>query len=366
VIVHPRPFRIAVALGGGGARGGAHFGVLRELTEAGICPDMIVGTSIGAIVGAAFALDPDHPELEEQVFRKLETDKLRRLQKQFEQLRREGEHPGWRERINAVVGKVRKLVLWNRQALAESIVAADPLVELIDEIVGAARFGDTQIPFYAVAFDLAASETVVVGEGDLAVALWASSAIPGIFEPVRVARRVLIDGCVLEVVPSPAARALGADFVIGVDIGSRFPDSLPRSAAAVAARVSRLRAEHIREGNARAADVLIRPDVGSVQWSDVSLSRQCFKIGRETARQVIPRARHAIRKAKIRSLPRRLFGRPGPEIEVACVEREELANPPVAKGHVRPDAPGSDMPTLSGLTSDPAQAEMAAGATAEP
>lgn len=194
-----RPHRLGIALSGGGARGFAHIRVLRVLVEAGWRPEIVTGTSAGGIVGGLFAAGLP-PEAIEALARRI----------------------GWRMFMrldpngNALVGTER----WAR---------------FLREAVGDVRIEDLPIRFAAVAVDLDTGEEIWIDRGPLVEAMLATSAFPGVFPPVWWEGRRLVDGGVLNPLPVDAARALGATFVIGVDLSwvepgradRHLPEGLP-------------------------------------------------------------------------------------------------------------------------------------------
>ncbi len=194
-----RPYRLGIALSGGGARGFAHIRVLRVLVEAGWRPEIVTGTSAGGIVGGLFAAGLP-PEAIEALARRI----------------------GWRMFMrldpngNALVGTER----WAR---------------FLREAVGDVRIEDLPIRFAAVAVDLDTGEEIWIDRGPLVEAMLATSAFPGVFPPVWWEGRRLVDGGVLNPLPVDAARALGATFVIGVDLSwvepgradRHLPEGLP-------------------------------------------------------------------------------------------------------------------------------------------
>ncbi|KAA0211977.1 MAG: patatin-like phospholipase family protein [Burkholderiales bacterium] len=176
--------RIGVALGSGSARGLAHIGVMRALVEAGVDVDVVAGTSMGAFVGAIFA-----------------AGKLDRLEADFRGF-------DWAS-IAALLDPV-----FPRSGLIDGRRIGD----FMRSQVAVERVEDLPIPFRAIATDIGSGETVAIDRGDLIAAVRASIAVPGIFTPVRSDGRILVDGGLVEPVPVSAARALGADLVIAVDL----------------------------------------------------------------------------------------------------------------------------------------------------
>lgn len=301
-----RPLRTALVLGGGGARGMAHVGVLDVLREAKFQPDLIVGTSMGAIAGAAYALDPGAATLSARFVELCNESSVLRVERRFSALIGEARQAGWRGRISGLVGNVRKLIVWNRHAMAQSLVDGMILSEMIDRLIDHAHFDATRIPFYAVTFDLNQGSDVVIGSGDMGLALRASSAIPGVLAPVCVDGRLLVDGSVFQELPTPIARRLGADFVIAVDVGREVDPRAPSSSAEVVQRVLHHRGDRIRRENRALADVVISPGVAGVHWSEFSRAAWCIGEGAAATHAALDTIRHRMQEVRRRTLFRRL------------------------------------------------------------
>ncbi len=304
-----RPFRVALVLGGGGARGLAHVGVLSVLEEAGIRPDLIVGTSMGALIGAAYSATPSVPDLRELIRNGAQRPAVRDIEKRFEAFLSSPPEEGWKGWLQGLVGKVRRLVLWNRQAVRPALVDPGIGVELIEWLVGDVRFDELHVPFYAVAYDLVRNEDVIIGRGHLGTALRASSAIPGVFPPVSShdAGTAFVDGCVLQELPVGPARKLGADFVIAVDVSPKIDHTVPQSGAETVGRVLRARGDWVRRRSAESADVLITPDVSDIHWAEFSRTDECFAAGEAAAREQLSLLQVRLRRRRRNSPFRRLF-----------------------------------------------------------
>lgn len=198
---------VGLVLGGGGARGLAHIGVLEGLAELGVTPSRLVGVSMGAVVGAAYALRTDWSET-------LRAEDWRRLPVVNEA--RDGD---LLERLSAYGRNIRRLAPtmshWSpRKGFSEKARAT--LVDLYGE---QARFSDCRIPFAAVATDLRAARRTVLREGGLVDGVLASASIPGLAQPVEIAGGLLVDGGFIDPAPVDVARELGADRVIAVHVG---------------------------------------------------------------------------------------------------------------------------------------------------
>jgi NTE family protein len=186
VVVPPRRPKIGLAVGGGAARGWAAIGVLRRLRESGIVPDVVAGTSMGAVVGACDL-----------------AGRLDRL-----------------EAFAADLTPRRVFALLDLRLGGSGFVGGDRLARLIVSQLDDLRIEDLARPFTAVATELATGHEIWLNSGRLVDALRASYALPGIFEPVRLGRRLLVDGALVNPVPVSVCRALGAELVIAVNVSA--------------------------------------------------------------------------------------------------------------------------------------------------
>src|SRR5262245_44181723 len=177
--------RIGFALGAGSARGWAHIGVLRALTEAGIKPDLIAGCSVGAFVGAAFA-----------------AGRLDQLE-------------AW-----ALALDRKSMFRLADFGLRGGLIKGERLTEVFREQFVEREFSDLPIPVAAVATDLHTGQEIWLREGRVSAAVGASIAVPGLFRPVPYDGRYLVDGSVVNPIPVSLCRAMGADIVLAVDLGS--------------------------------------------------------------------------------------------------------------------------------------------------
>ncbi len=187
--------RIGLALGGGGARGAAHIGVLMELERLGIRPNLITGTSIGGLVGALYAAGTSCEAL---------TDCFRRIS------------------ISS---------MYSFAASAPSLTGVTKIEHLLESVMGRPTFAELKIPLSVVTTDLVARKEVILDEGDVMTAVLATIAIPILFPPVEREGMVLSDGGILNNTPFSIARARGATFVIAVDLSNTAPYGTPGTPA---------------------------------------------------------------------------------------------------------------------------------------
>jgi NTE family protein len=218
----PAP-KIALALGGGAARGFAHIGVIKALEAQGIVPDIVVGTSAGAVVGALYASGMSGFELQKTA---LELEK--------------GQVFDWNVSVRAPL-------------------KGEPLRAFINDAVLQRPVERLKRRFAAVATDLGSGEPMLFRSGDTGRVVQASAAIPGVFQPVGIEGRDYVDGGLVSPVPARAARSLGADFVIAVDISARPRDGRLSNSFDMLLQTFAIMGRSLIRHEVAAADVVIRP-----------------------------------------------------------------------------------------------------------
>jgi NTE family protein len=247
--------RIGLALSGGAARGIAHIGVLRALAEHEIRIDCVAGTSAGSLVGGAFASGLPLAEIE-SIARSMR----------------------WRD-----VGRmtVSRLGVQSNDRMEEYLRARLPVT----------RFEDLTIPFAALATDLASGEAVVMrDEGDVPFAIRASCAIPGWYVPAVDAQgRQLLDGGLVSMVPSAAARDLGSDIVIAVDVNAEGATFLgpPQSVIGIILQSMLVVQRTVTAHQLQEADVVIKPRTGHIRWDELGRAEELITAGYEAGLESI-------------------------------------------------------------------------------
>lgn len=251
--------KVGVVLSGGGAKGVAHIGVLRELERAGIPIDYIAGTSMGSIVGGLYAIGYSVDQLDSMVrtqdWAQLLSDRVRRLDKLFTGRESSDRYLlsvplSSRHRVEMPSGAVGGVNVYNL---------------LLDMTVGyhdSVSFDRLPIPFACVAYDMAAGEEVVQRSGVLAQAIRASMSIPGAFTPVERDGMVLVDGGIYNNFPADVVRDMGAEVVIGVDVGAGMhgADGL-QSIAGIFDQITTILGREKHETNMELLDLYIKPDI---------------------------------------------------------------------------------------------------------
>ena len=245
---------IALALGGGFARGFAHLGVLQVLEQNHIPISHIAGTSVGSILGAAYASGAPLDRI-------IETCRTLRF---------------------------RDIARWRVSRLG--LASNHRLATLIERVFESRDFEDLRIPLAVVATDLSSGEPVVFTQGNLVDAIRASCAFPGLFEPVEIGTRCLADGGLVAPVPTHAARELGAGIVVGVSVGMQDGHrGAPTNIFQVVSRAVNAAQKHQLELWERDADLVLRPDVQSLAWDDFDRADEAIAAGAAAARRALQR-----------------------------------------------------------------------------
>lgn len=255
------PPRVGLVLGGGGARGFAHVGVLRVLEQEKIPVDLVVGTSVGSLIGALYA------------------DTGRVLDAEF----------------HAVAITAEDLFDYRALAIfSGGFVRGARLRRFLETHLANQTIETMRVPFAAVATDLRTGRKVVFRRGPVAPAVHASSAVPGVFVPVEIDGVTLVDGGVVNPIPVDVAREMGAEVVIAVAIPAVVPETAPRNPIQVAYHAVTIMAAEIGRLRAREADVLLEPAVGDVAYDDFSQKKRLIDAGEAAARAALPAIWQAI------------------------------------------------------------------------
>ncbi|MDW7651051.1 MAG: patatin-like phospholipase family protein [Bacillota bacterium] len=251
---------VGLALGGGSARGFAHIGVIKVLDEAGIPLDLIVGTSMGAVVGAFYCSGMS----------------LRMMERLAVHIQRNQ----WMD--------------WTFPRLG--LVSGDKMEQLVALLTRSKTFNELTRPFAVVATDLGRGEKVIIQEGLVARAVRASAAIPGVFCPVEYQGKTLVDGAVVERVPVGTARELGADFVIAVDVGIYLGGNKVNHILDVISQSLDIMQRDLCRYSTDLADVLISPQLHEIPPGHFHKAAEAIQAGEDAARAMLPQILELLRK----------------------------------------------------------------------
>ena len=280
------PPRIGLVLGGGGARGGAHIGVLRVMEELRIPVHYVAGTSMGSLVGALYSAGYSPDQIQqiveripwEQAFRDAPDRRLLSYRRKQEDLL---------ALVPFEVG-IGKKGISAKEGILQGTRIDFVLRSLTLETTGLESFDKLRIPYRAVAADLRNGEMVVLDRGDLARAMRASMSLPGIFAPVEIDGRVLVDGGIARNIPVDVARSMGAEKIIAVDVGTPLPESVDDlSPAGVLSQTATAMAERnrvISRAEIGPDDLLMTPELGDFSSGDFTHIMDTIPIGEAVAR----------------------------------------------------------------------------------
>jgi NTE family protein len=256
--VAPPPPKIGLVLGGGGARGFAHIGVLKMLDVLGIKPDLIVGTSAGSVAGAFYAAGYNGFDLQMLAY------------------------------------ELDRATVTDWSLFSKGLLRGDALQNFVNRQLGNRNIDQLKIPFAAVAARLDTGQGVLFQRGNIGQAVRASSAVPGVFQPTLINGVEYVDGGLVSPVPIRYARQLGADFVIAVDVSTPPSSTLTETKLDVVMRTFDIMGQAIREAELPMADVVIRPDLTKVASADFDSKQMAILQGERAAVAMVPAIRERL------------------------------------------------------------------------
>lgn len=260
--VPAKPVRIGIALGGGAAKGFAHIGVIKMLEANGLRIEVVSGTSAGSVVGALYASGMDAFQMQKTAF-------------------------GLDE------AQIRDVSLFSG-----GVVKGQKLQDYVNQLVGNRRLEGMKKPFAVVSTQLETGERTVFVRGNTGQAVRASSSIPGVFEPVVIGQKHYVDGGVVSPVPVDAARQLGADFVIAVDISTKASGKNPGSLLGTVNQSIAIMGQKLGQQELARANVVIRPLVSDIGPADFEQRNNAILEGERAALAVMPQIRAQLAKLK--------------------------------------------------------------------
>ena len=251
----PRPPKIGLALGGGAARGFAHIGVIQVLEEAGLRPEFVVGTSAGSLVAALYASGKTPAEMAALA---LAMD--------------EGAITDW-------------------AFPSRGLIRGEALARWVRDATGNRQIEAMRLPLGIVATDLDSGSAILFRRGDAGTAVRASSAVPAVFQPVKIGNREYVDGGLVSPVPVRFARQMGAEFVIAVDISSPPDGNATGDLMKMLLQTFAIMGRSINAFELKEADVVLRPSLAGVGSADFTARSRAIQAGREAALKQLPEIR---------------------------------------------------------------------------
>jgi NTE family protein len=268
VAVPKVPPKIGLALGGGAARGFAHVGVIQVLEEAGIKPDLVVGTSAGSLVAALYASGRNGQQLQ----------------------------------AVALAMDEAAFADWTLPLFSRGVLRGEALGRYVNAQVGNKLIESMPLPLGVVATDLASGQGVLFQRGDTGTAVRASSAVPAVFLPVKIGTHEYVDGGLVSPVPVRYARQMGAEVVVAVDISSPPEGNPSADPVQILLQTFAIMAKSINSWELKDADVPVRPSLAGMGGADFAGKRRAIEAGRAAMLAALPRLKAAL-EAKAHPAP---------------------------------------------------------------
>ena len=243
----PRPPRVGLALGGGAARGFAHIGVIQVLEENGLRPDLVVGTSAGSLVAALYASGKSGAEL------------------------------------GLLADSMDESAVTDWAFPGRGVIRGEALARYVRDHTGGRSIEQMRMPLGIVATDLDSGEPILFQRGDPGAAVRASSAVPAVFQPVKIGLREYVDGGLVSPVPVRFARQMGAELVIAVDISAAPEGSATGDAMRMLLQTFSIMGRSINQFELRDADLVLRPRLAGVSGTDFGSRKRSIQAGRDAA-----------------------------------------------------------------------------------
>jgi NTE family protein len=258
--VAKRPPKIGLALGGGAARGFAHVGVIQVLEEAGLRPDLVVGTSAGSLVAALYASG--------------------RTGAQLQTVAQDMEEAAFTD--------------WTLPIFSRGMLRGEALARYVNAHVGGKLIEQMPLALGIVATDLNSGHGMLFQRGDTGTAVRASSAVPAVFLPVKIGTHEYVDGGLVSPVPVRYARQMGAELVVAVDISSSPEGNLAGDTLQILLQTFAIMGKSINGYELREADVVVRPALAGVGGADFTARRRAIDAGRAAMQRLLPQLKAAI------------------------------------------------------------------------
>lgn len=260
-----KPLKIGLALGGGAARGFAHVGVIEVLEEAGLKPQLVVGTSAGSLVAAIYASGKTGAQLQQTALGMEEV----------------------------------AITDWMLPIFGKGMFRGEALGRYVNQLVGGRLIENMAIPLGIVATDLNSGRAVLFRRGDTGTAVRASSAVPAVFVPVKISGHEYVDGGLVSPVPVHFARQMGADVVVAVDISSPPEGNPAGDTLQILLQTFSIMGKSINNYELKDADVVVRPSLTGLKSADFSARKQAIESGRVAMLAALPALRAKLEAAAV-------------------------------------------------------------------
>ena len=287
--------KIAYSLGGGGARGFAHIGVIKALHAANLKPDLITGTSMGSVIGAMYAQTTDPEIIISRVLNYIDSEDFKSMN--LKVYRRN-------HRVDSFFGnalnRLEERLIINLSCSQLSLFKQEKFIKALDYYLDDGDFEDLKIPLGILAGDLNYGKKVVITSGDVKSAVLASSSIPGFLPPVDYNGYSLVDGEMVELIPTETARELGADLVIAVDVRQDLEENpVMENALDVFFRAVQIKSR-LFSNMMDNADIVIKPQIGKFHWTEFERAGELIDLGYEAGLSQVDAIKRKIRRQRLK------------------------------------------------------------------
>jgi len=280
--------KFGIALGGGGAKGLAHIGIIEVLEQHGIRPQFVAGTSIGSIIGALYCLHGSADNLRQMAIEMINSEEFKNLE--LDKFYTDAENI-----LERFKKELFEKFYFGTLLFKKSHSKIEATKKLYNNLFGNKTFKDCKIAFTCNALDIQSGDEVVFRSGSLAEAVQASCAIPGIFPPFIKNNRVLVDGGVIDNVPIGPLKKVGAKIVLTIYLGSHPQfKGIPDTGFRINQRAQSFVRYYLDQNILTLSDCVIAPDVTEFHWADFSPVDALVMAGREAAEKDIEKVRAVI------------------------------------------------------------------------
>ncbi len=279
---------LGIALSGGGAKGLAQLGVLKVLDREGVPVSYVAGTSAGAVIGAVYVTSTDAQEAEDRILAHLSTSGVGF---NIETLARLGSDEGSRPGLFRMARS-----MWRAVRPGGAMIGGAAMRASLSSLLGERTFTDARLPFATTTLDLVTGRRLIFAGGPLADAVYASAAIPGLFEPFELEGHLLVDGGWAEPVPVDTCHHLGAIHIVAVDVPGAEGYRPSADAVTTALRADAIARDLLEEEQLRKADFVVRVQVAVRHFADVSHPERLIAAGVRAAETTLPGIREVLER----------------------------------------------------------------------
>jgi len=290
--------KVGLSLSGGAARGLIHLGAIEELEKEKVPVDMIAGCSIGALIGAMYAMNPNAEMVKQKIVSFLENADEQIIPFDYQ---RDGDGVEKRSMLKKITVSLKKSFHYGIALTQLSLLSTEKLKESLSKVIPDADFSECAIPFVCSATDITNNRAYYFSEGSLLDAVTASCSIPGLYPPIIHEGMTLVDGGWSALNHPDKLREMGAGFVIAIIIQQEIKDERLSTGLDVVIKSNAAAREVLSMSQLKDADVVIEPEVCDINWWDFTNSGVCMILGKERTADTVKEIKNKLWKKKIKS-----------------------------------------------------------------